>query len=86
MNILRFFKAIGRGIARALQFAEARGLTDELVDLALSHVSKAQVRFLNSTDRREWVVAELMKDRVPESVARLAVELAVSAFKQKIGG
>jgi len=40
----------------------------------------------SSSQRRDFVVAMLMKRGIPESVARLAVELAVFLYKQKTAG
>lgn len=85
MSILGFFKAIGRGILKALQFAERHGLTDDLIDRALSLVTRAQLDFPDNDTRREWVVGQLTSQKVPESVARLAIELAVQAYKQRVG-
>lgn len=84
MNILRIFTRIGSLLLRALRFAESRGLTDEIADLALTLVTKAQVQFTDNAARREWVVSELVKKGLPESVARLAVEAGVQAFKHKV--
>lgn len=83
---LRFFARLGRLIAKALRFAEDRGLTDDLVDLALKHVLKAQTDFQTTGERREWVLAQLEAKGVPESIARLALELAVALYKGKVLG
>ena len=83
-GFLRLFARVGKGIAKALRFAESRGLTDDLVDLALTHVLKARESFETNEDRRAYVLAQLRGRGVPESVARLALELAVSAYKKQV--
>ena len=43
------------------------------------------LRYLQTSDaRRKWVVAALIAAKVPESIARLALELAVQVFKSKV--
>ena len=88
MNVLkaigRVFVGIGKGILAALRFAHAHGLDDDLLDLALSQVLQAHVRFDSNDERREWAVAQLTTKHVPESIARLAVELAVQKYKQRV--
>ena len=89
MNILGLFRTIGRTIKRALVFAEQRGLTDDLVAHAIRLVAGAQVNatLTDNAARREWVVSQLQKHtRAPESVIRLAVELAINAYKKQIAG
>lgn len=83
-GILRFFKNIGHGIAKALRFAESRGLTDELVDLALKHVLRAPEFFSTNEDRRNYVLNQLRTQGVPDHVARLALEMAVALYKGKV--
>ena len=80
----RVFGRVGRVIRTALRFAESRGLTDELVDLALKHVVKAQESFDTNEGRRAYVLSQLRGYGVPESIARLALELAVSAYKKQV--
>lgn len=77
----RLFVAIGKGIISALRFAESRGLTDELFDLAVMAVTRAQVTFPTNDARFAWAVDQLTAKGIPESVARLAVELAVQKVK-----
>lgn len=83
-GIFGFFQRLGSLIAKALRFAESRGLTDDLVDLALKHVLKAQEQFTTNEERRDWVLAQLRRKKVPESVARLALEMAVALYKGKV--
>lgn len=91
MNIFkaigRVFAQVGKGILAALRFAESRGLTDDIVDLALSYVTKAQVQFEDNADRREWVVQQLRTNQgVPENIARGALFLAVEIYKRRVLG
>lgn len=86
MNIFRIFKAIGSAILRALRFAEQRGLTDDVFDLAVHVVTEGQVRFDSPAERREWAVGVLVTKGLPESIARLAVEMAVQEYKRKVAG
>ena len=82
-----FFRGLGRVLVGILRFAESRGLTDDLVDLALRLVTHAQVQFLDNDARRAYVIDELhRRTRVPESVARLVLELAVHAYKRRVLG
>lgn len=85
-GILRVFQRLGTLIAKALRFAESRGLTDDLVDLALTHVLKASDFFQTNEHRRAYVLAALRAQGVPESVARLALEMAVALYKGKVLG
>lgn len=80
-SLLAIFRALGRLIARALSFAESRGLTDALVQSALKLVGEADVTLDGNASKREWVVLQLVSRGVPESIARLAVELAVALYK-----
>lgn len=79
----RVFVVIGRWARQAFGYAESKGLTDDLVTTALGFVEQAQQQFTDNAQRREWVVAALLALKVPESVARLAVELAVQLMKAR---
>lgn len=78
-----FFKALGRLAKKAFTVAQERGLTDDLIQLALQFVTKAAVDLPDNDARREWVIQQLVARGVPESIARLAVELAVQLFKKQ---
>lgn len=80
----RVFIGIGKGLLKVLRFAESRGLTDDLLDLAIGAVTNASVRFTSNDERREWAVGQLRNKGTPESIARLAVEAAVQAVKQRL--
>lgn len=83
-SIGSFFKKVGKLIGSAFLAAGGRGLTDSVVALALIFVKEAAGKFTDNTEKREYVVAILVKRGIPESIARLAVELAVSLFKKEI--
>ena len=83
----RLFVKAGKGILAVLRFAERKGLTDDLLDLALTFVTHAQVEFADPAARRAWVVNELKAHtRAPDSIINLVVELAVQAYKAKVAG
>jgi hypothetical protein len=86
MDFLGFFKSIGSIIVRAFHSAAARGLTDAIVSQALDLVKTAAQGVLDNAGKREWVVAALVAKGIPESIARLAVELAVQEFKGVAAG
>ena len=75
---------VGTVIRNALGVAAGRGLTDALVKEALSWVKVAAGKELDNSARREFVVAILVAKGIPESVARLAVELAVQIAKHEL--
>ena len=79
----RFLLRIGSLIGRAVTSAAVRGLKDKLVTKALLFVRQAAANFPDNMERREWVVALLVREGVPESLARLAVELAVQLYKDE---
>lgn len=79
----RFLLRFGALIGRAFTSAHARGFTDALIQRALPLVRDAADRFVDNAARREWVVQALVKKGVPESLARLAVELAVQLYKDE---
>ena len=75
---------LGKLIAKAFQSAAARGLTDAIVQDALSFVRQAAANIVSNDDKRVWAVSALVSKGVPESIARLAVELAVQLFKDQV--
>lgn len=52
--------------------------------LAINLVATAPAQTDDNAGRREWAVGVLVKKGVPESIARLAVELGVQAYKQSL--
>lgn len=83
MSFIDFFKKAGSLIAKALGFASTKGLTDAVLEKAIDYVRRAEQDFASNSVRREWVVTQLIKIGVPESIARLAVELAVQTIKSQ---
>ena len=75
--------SIGKALVRVFKVAQERGLTDDIVQQAEGLVGEAQRQFNDNTARREWAVAAMIAAKVPESIARLAVELAVQLFKEE---
>lgn len=70
-------------VARALARAKALGLNDQLLKDTIAWVEEAGEKFADPAARREFVVGVLKSRGVPESVARLAVELAVQIWKKR---
>lgn len=83
MGISAFFRALGGFLKRAFGIAQSRGLTDDLVTRALVLVRLAQTKFDTNAERREWVIVALLSAGASESLARLAIELAVQMFKKE---
>ena len=80
----KFFKGFGKLISKALQLVQEAGLTDEIVEIALPLIRIASVKFVDNPARREWVVAALMARRIPEGVARIAVEFAYKIYRREL--
>lgn len=81
----RALAGLGRLITRALQSSFAHGLNDAVIDAALGYIRTAAAQFTDNTERREWVVQQLMTHlKLPESIARLAVELAIQLYKREV--
>ena len=80
-----WLKTVGKVAIQIAGVARQKGtLSDELLGSALELVKKADVVFKDNSERREWVVAALRATgKVNEAQARLAVELAVSAWKHR---
>ena len=71
----------GKGITFALGFIKAQ-FNEEEIHHAAGLVKLAEAKFIDNSERREWVVGLLMK-RLPESLARLLVELALQFVKKQ---
>lgn len=76
-GIVNFFK-------RAPILVHDLGLTDELLLIAKGAVRLAEANLLDNAARREFAVAFLVGKGVPESIARLAIEVAVRLIKKEI--
>ena len=79
-----FFQKIGKLVLSALKSAEVKGLTDEVLATASAWATVAANKALSNTEKREFVVQILTGRGIPESIARLAVELAVQAIKAEL--
>ena len=77
------FQFLSKGLKGAFRIAQERGLTDEIVGIALRFVRVAADRYVDNAAKREWVVKVLVARGIPESVARIAVELAVQVYKKE---
>ena len=84
MSFSSFVGGLWGHISKAFSAAQAAGLTDSLVQLALPLIREANLKFVDNTERREWVVTQLAKGGVPESIARLAVELAFQLYRKEL--
>lgn len=83
-SIKNAFSSVGRSMWAALVAAGIRGLSKDVLDQAMALVRFTALKELNNTERRAYVIKVLMSRGVPESVARLAVELAVQALKKEL--
>jgi hypothetical protein len=82
----RFWGRVGGWLAKAFDAAQRRGLTDQLIDLAVMYVRQYADRARTDEEKaaaREAIVQILVKQGVRESLARLAVELAVGLVKDE---
>lgn len=79
------FKVLGKLIGKGFKAAAENGLTDPIVLLALGKVKALANEQLDNSNKREAAVAFLVDRKVPESIARISVELAVQLFKKEIG-
>jgi hypothetical protein len=83
MSFLGFFKRLGQWLKAALRIVE-QVVPDEYIKMALDWVRIAAERELSNDERREFVVKMLTSRGIPESIARLATELAVQLFKKSV--
>jgi len=84
MAFFDIFRGIGRFFAAAWSWAKAHGLSDALIQEALKYVRQAEEAFIDNQQKREWVIAILVGRGIPESIARLAVELAVQLLHKEL--
>ena len=78
------FTGIGTVVFQAFKAAGVRGLTDEVVQLALAWARVAARKGLDNDAARALVLRMLVEKGIPESVARLALELAVHLLKAEL--
>jgi hypothetical protein len=84
MNIVDFFKGIGHLLARVFGLIKKLVPEDQLAK-AIELARQAAEQFVDTAQRREWVVAALMAAfHIPESIARLITELAVQHLKADV--
>ncbi len=84
----QFWQRVGGFLARVFRAAQERGLTEELIALALTYVRAYGVGLTEAEQAvaRETIVKTLVATGVSESIARLAVELAVTLLKREQPG
>jgi len=78
------FRKLGSLIKEGLGSAVVRGLTDDIVKTALVWVRVAATKFTDNAERRNFVIQILVSKGIPESIARIAVELAVQIAKKRL--
>ena len=83
MSFFGFFKRIGTLVKRALSVVQEL-IPEETLALAVVWVRVAASKYVDNTARREFVVNILVNKGIPESIARLAVELAVQLAKREL--
>lgn len=83
-KIGNIFKSLGGIIVSALKSAAVNGLTDSIVEEAKKWAKVAAGKELDNAAKREFVVKILTSKGIPESISRLAVELAVQALKAEL--
>ena len=77
------WKSLGNWLKRALDIVE-QIVPDETIKMALDWARVAAgKKELDNAQRREFVVALLVAHGIPESLARLATELAVQILKSE---
>lgn len=94
MDLITFVKKVFASsqslVKKAWALVENAGINDDVLAFAMKWVRAAESKYVDNAEKREWVVALLKAQlKLPESVARLAVELAVRLVKAelaKVGG
>lgn len=81
---MAWYSGIVKLFKRAPVVVKDLGLTDELLLIAKGAVRLAEAQLIDNATRREFAVAFLVGKGVPESIARLAVEVAVRLIKKEI--
>ena len=85
MNFLSFLKPFTTLLKKAFNLAVEAGVTDDLIDLALKWAKVAESKFSDNAKKREFVIKMIVaKTGVPESVARIALELAIRLMKKEL--
>lgn len=83
-SIVGFFKGIAHVFAFIWKHVE-KVVPDEQLIAGIEYVERAAEQFVDNTQRRQWVIEQLMK-RFPigENIARLIVELALFQVKKGV--
>ena len=83
-KIVDFFKKIGSALKHVWKVVD-KIIPDEQLIAGIEYVEQAAVSFVDNSLRRAWVIEQLMKRfGIPESIARLITELAVTQVKRGI--
>lgn len=84
MSLLDFLKRVGKFLAKALSIVK-QVVPEEVLVLAVAEARKYVNSTLTNAAKREAVVRALAAKfpQIPESVIRLAVELAVQILKRE---
>lgn len=81
MNVKEFLVGIGHGLASAFRLVK-KIIPEEQLLAGIELAAAAATKFTDNPPRRAWVIAQLQaRFHIPESIARLIVELAVSHLK-----
>lgn len=83
MNVLSFFKNLGHFVSRTFGIIRKIVPEDQLVQ-AIALAKEAATKYADNPTRRAWVIAQLISRGIPESIARLLVELAVQHLKADV--
>lgn len=89
------FSAVGNAVGKAFgkvktlaqkawHLATLARVNDEILAFALKWIRVANHKFIDNGERREFVVQLLLNRKVPESVARLCVEMAFQIYKKEV--
>jgi hypothetical protein len=82
MFLVDFFKGIGHLLANAFAIVK-KVVPEEQLALGIVLVKQAALKFVDNAERRAWVINQLQsRFHIPESIARLIVELALQHVKQ----
>ena len=84
MSFRSFFIGIGVLVFQAFKAANVRGLTDDVVKLALQWARIAASEGLENDAARVFVLRILIKEGIPEGIARLSLELAIQLLKAEL--
>lgn len=84
MGVFSFFHKVGSLISDGLTLAKQRGLTDEVVQVALLYTRIAATKFAGNTERQAWVASILVGRGVPPNIASIAIELAVCLLRNEL--